>query len=395
MSPITDGVFGASAGGAFGQPQAAPTFGAAPAFGAAPQTGESGGFGAAQVGAAKPRSAGRGAWRRARRVGTAEPGPAGDATGGSAPPAADPPQTVRAADSPAPPKSAPEFTGRSITMETAFQPRADGRHCRSRVVNGVLTFEWVRGDEESCSEYFARLAAQRREAEAAVAAAEADLRRFALSIASLERAGDVAALVRGMQRYGADAAVQHAGCGALQNLALNNDANKAAIAAQGGIGAVLGAMGGHRESAGVQKKGCGALRTLAYNSADNKAAVAAQGGIGVVLGAMGGHPENAGVQEEGCGALRTLACNDDNMAAIAAQGGIGAVLGAMGGHPESAGVQEEGCGVLRNLASSSSSDMRPRVKQAGVEETVRRAMAPSGAKANTKKWGQELLDWLE
>ena len=115
--------------------------------------------------AAKPRPAG---------AGTAEPGPAGGglATGG---PAA--PQTVPAADSPAPPKSAPEFR-RSITMETAFQPLADGRHYQSRVVDGVLTFVLVRGDEESCSERFARLAKQREEEaqeveEAAAAARQA------------------------------------------------------------------------------------------------------------------------------------------------------------------------------------------------------------------------------
>ena len=287
-------------------------------------------------------------------------------------------------------------------METAFQPLPDGRHCRSRVVDGVLTFELVYGNEESCTERFARLAAQQREAEAKAAAAEADMRRFALSIASLERAGDVAALVCGMQRYGADAAVQHGGCkalrslalnnavkaaiaaqggigavraamdrhresagvqeegcGALQNLALNNDADKAAIAAQGGIGAVLGAMGGHRESAGVQQQGCGALRSLALNNAV-KAAIAAHGGIGTVLGAMGGHPESAGVQQQGCGALRTLALNSsDNKAAIAEQGGIGTVLGAMGGHPESAGVQEEGCGALRILALRDASSSPP------------------------------------
>ena len=62
-------------------------------------------------------------------------------------------------------------------------------------------------------------------------------------------------------------------------------------------------------------------------------------------------------------------------------------------HRESAGVQEEGCGALRILASCSR-DIQRRVKQTGAEETVRRAMASSGAKANTKKWGQELLDVL-
>ena len=51
----------------------------------------------------------------------------------------------------------------SFTLKTAFQPLADGRHYRSRVKNGVFTMELVRGDEESCSERFARLAMERAE----------------------------------------------------------------------------------------------------------------------------------------------------------------------------------------------------------------------------------------
>ena len=63
-------------------------------------------------------------------------------------------------------------------METAFQALPDGRHFQSRVVNKVLTFVLVRGDEESCSERFARLAKQREEEaqeveEAAAAARQA------------------------------------------------------------------------------------------------------------------------------------------------------------------------------------------------------------------------------
>jgi hypothetical protein len=41
-----------------------------------------------------------------------------------------------------------------------FQRRDDGTYWKSRVVNGVLTFEKVRGDEESCSDIFARLVLQ-------------------------------------------------------------------------------------------------------------------------------------------------------------------------------------------------------------------------------------------
>jgi protein-L-isoaspartate O-methyltransferase len=64
-----------------------------------------------------------------------------------------------------------------------FQRREDGTYWKSKVVNGELTFEKVRGDEESCSVLFARLTlqheaehleAERRRESARKAAAEAN-----------------------------------------------------------------------------------------------------------------------------------------------------------------------------------------------------------------------------
>jgi hypothetical protein len=50
--------------------------------------------------------------------------------------------------------------------------------------------------------------------------------------------------------------VQHYGCRALVNLALNDVANRAAIAAKGGIEAVVAALNAHPASAIVQHCGC-------------------------------------------------------------------------------------------------------------------------------------------
>jgi hypothetical protein len=61
--------------------------------------------------------------------------------------------------------AAPKWVPHNFTLETMFQRLADGQYWKSKVVNGVLTFEKVRGDEESCSVLFARLAAERLEAE--------------------------------------------------------------------------------------------------------------------------------------------------------------------------------------------------------------------------------------
>jgi hypothetical protein len=47
--------------------------------------------------------------------------------------------------------AAPKCVPHNFTSETMFQRLADGQYWKSKVVNGVLTFEKVRGDEESCS----------------------------------------------------------------------------------------------------------------------------------------------------------------------------------------------------------------------------------------------------
>eukprot|EP00961_Rhodomonas_salina_P095293 1282150-Rhodomonas_salina.1 len=80
----------------------------------------------------------------------------------------------------------------------------------------------------------------------------------------------------------------------------------------------------HVKSAGVQEQGCGALRNLAVND-ENKVKIGAAGGIEAVITAMQQHADSEGVQEWGCAALSNLAFNDENKVKIGAAGGIEAV----------------------------------------------------------------------
>jgi len=80
---------------------------------------------------------------------------------------------------------------------------------------------------------------------------------------------------------------------------------------QPGIEALLNAMEDHPTIAEVQEKACGALWNLADND-DNQVRIAVQGGIKALLNTMEDHPTIAEVQEEACGALGNLAVNDDN-----------------------------------------------------------------------------------
>ncbi len=76
------------------------------------------------------------------------------------------------------------------------------------------------------------------------------------------------------------------------------------------------------------------------------------------------------------------------------QRGIEAVVTAMRRHAENAKVQERACGALRNLAANHPENQQ-RIKRAGAGEAVRRAISAPGAMADTKRWGQLLLDALK
>ncbi len=78
---------------------------------------------------------------------------------------------------------------------------------------------------------------------------------------------------------------------------------------------------------------------------------------------------------------------------IGAGAGVEAIVQAMGGHRGSVLVQAYGCTALWILGRSNR-DIQQRIKRAGAEEAVHRAIASPDATARTKERGQELLSRL-
>ena len=73
------------------------------------------------------------------------------------------------------------------------------------------------------------------------------------------------------------------GCGALADLAGNNDANRTMIGQEGGIQVIIQMMEKHGESnVDVAKYGCVALTSLANNNAENSTIIETEGGIPVI-----------------------------------------------------------------------------------------------------------------
>ena len=73
--------------------------------------------------------------------------------------------------------------------------------------------------------------------------------------------------------------------------------------------------------------------------------------------------------------------------------GIEAVVAAMKAQKVSVPVQEYACLALWSLAAQGS--LRQRIKTAGGVECVKHAVNASNATADTKSWGNDLLDKLK
>merc|ERR1719199_1242437 len=95
-----------------------------------------------------------------------------------------------------------------------------------------------------------------------------------------------------MKSTPANLQVQHAGCGALGNLAVN-PLNQVKIATLGGIDCVLAAMRTHKADTELQRQCCFALMTIADNVAGNQARVTSGGGIALILDAVSAHRSSA------------------------------------------------------------------------------------------------------
>jgi hypothetical protein len=117
------------------------------------------------------------------------------------------------------------------------------------------------------------------------------------------------------------------------------------------------------------------------------------GGSEAVVAAMEAHKTSVLVQQHACWALNNLAVNAGNRVKIAEAGGIEAVVQAMETHNTRVLVQKRSCLALSNLAAQGS--LRQRIKAAGGVELVKHAVNASNATADSKSWGNNLLDKLK
>ena len=193
---------------------------------------------------------------------------------------------------------------------------------------------------------------------------------------TIAEAEGITTILSAMSFHCSNANVQHYGCGALNNLAVNEN-NKVKIAEAGGITIILSAMKKISSNADVQHYGCAALHSLAWNNANNKERIAHAGGEAAIESAMRNHSSNACIQKSGHAALclvgliaailsemnmdeknpnsqissinRLRFFGSNNQLAFAEAGGITAILSVIKNHSFNIDVQHSGFAFLCDL----------------------------------------------
>jgi len=136
----------------------------------------------------------------------------------------------------------------------------------------------------------------------------------------------------------------------IQNLAFNNDENKAAVVAGGGVQLAAAAMKRFATDVEMQKSAFWAFSNMSKNDEHDNSEDMVNDVIDVVLSAMERFQDiDTTVLEGACITLRNLAMDDVSSAAIAARGGITACARAMTQYPDDSKLQEAAVGAVANI----------------------------------------------
>ena len=248
--------------------------------------------------------------------------------------------------------------------------------------------------------------AQRAAAEEARATAAGELparwhdpAAFTHAIPELQGQKDFAMLAAGLSFHLARVDAVEAALQALQAL-LDGPANRGdrpyAFRA-GAVTATLAAMDKHGSEREVMLQACKVLWRITSRSPEEAAIctdVGERGGIAALNAALDAFDSDPAIVRAVLRALaNVMADNPANMAAVITASGIERFAELLQRFPDDAGLQEWAVSALFNLSFAGPA-AQERLKALGVETPVRAAMERPDATADTKKWGQKLLNKL-
>jgi tetratricopeptide (TPR) repeat protein len=161
----------------------------------------------------------------------------------------------------------------------------------------------------------------------------------------------------------------------------------AKVAHCGGIGLICQAMKSFPHQRDLQRSACGALRNLACDDDAFKTLVVKAGGLPAIISAMRSHPLDAKLQEHAIGALKNLCDTIGRATLCARQGGVEAIVGALQKYQTVDGVVVQGCMVLCMFCDDFL--IRQKIVLAGTRAVAKKISRNAFGEA--QQWGVELL----
>merc|ERR1711904_131142 len=161
----------------------------------------------------------------------------------------------------------------------------------------------------------------------------------------------------------------------------------AKVAHCGGIGLICQAMKTFPHQRDLQRSACGALRNLACDDDTFKTLVVKAGGLPAIINAMRSHPLDAKLQEHAIGALKNLCDTIGRATLCARQGGVEAVVAALKKYQKVDGVIVQGCMVLCMFCDDFL--IRQKIVLAGTRAVAKKISRNAFGEA--QQWGVELL----
>jgi len=159
------------------------------------------------------------------------------------------------------------------------------------------------------------------------------------------------------------------------------------VAKCGGIGLICQAMKSFPHQKDLQRSACGALRNLACDDDAFKTMVVKAGGLPSIINAMRYHPLDAKLQEHAIGALKNLCDTIGRATLCARQGGVEAIVGALKKYQNIDGVIVQGCMILCMFCDDFL--IRQKIVLAGTRAVAKKISR--NACGESQQWGVELL----
>ncbi len=192
------------------------------------------------------------------------------------------------------------------------------------------------------------------------------------TLSFVKQKGVLPVMVRSINNFPDECALQKKVCGILNSLLLEPDNLFVVniIKTEKGINGIISAMKKHHDQHKFLEQACWTLKDLSKYDDESKVAIAEAGGIDVILHCLKDPKKDDGLAIEACYALTYLAQNQKNMCVINKNGGIQAIIKCMIQLHSDIDIQIQVCKFLQDMCMKDDSNNVNIAQAGGIEAVV-------------------------